>query len=152
VDRSEADAQTVPQKTRRALIIKSRYKKKAALVVAFLFFSGCATYMSKTDQFRSQLRQRQPVVAAESLKEKAFAPGNDQVVYLLEYATAQQMAANFPDSTQAFLQAEDLTDIKDYVSITRNVGALLLNEGQIQYKGDDYEKLMINAMLARKTG
>src|SRR5262249_51540654 len=94
------------------------------------------------------LRQNEPAKAAEKIKEKAFKEGDDQVVYLFEYGTAEQIAKNYDESNKAFLKAEDLTEIKDYHSISRISGSLLLNEGMVQYKGDDYEKVMINAMLA----
>lgn len=94
------------------------------------------------------MTREHPQEAADKIKEKAFADGDDQVVYLLEYATAEQLAKNYPESTKAFLKAEDLTDIKDYHSISRITGSLLLSQGMIQYKGDNYEKVLINAMLA----
>jgi hypothetical protein len=110
--------------------------------------SACASYQSKTEDFRNMIRGGQAATAAEKVKEQAFKDGDDQVVYLLEYATAQQLAKNFDESNKAFLKAEELTDIKDYHSISRIGGSLLLNEGMVQYKGDDFEKVLINAMLA----
>lgn len=110
--------------------------------------AGCASYQLKTSDFRNTLKRGEPAAAANSLKEKAETPSDDQVVYLLEYATAQQLAKNYDESTKAFLKAEDLTDIKDYHSVSRITGSLLLNEGMVQYKGDDFEKVLINAMLA----
>lgn len=116
------------------------------LVLPALF--ACASYQSKLGDFRNQVRAGRAAEAAEKLKEKAFTDGDDQVVYLFEYGTAQQIAGNYEESTKAFLKAEDLTDFKDYVSLSRNAGALLLSDTMIQYKGDDYEKVLINGMLA----
>lgn len=82
------------------------------------------------------------------LKEKAEKDSDDQVVYLFEYATALQAAKKYDESNKAFMLAEKLTDIKDYHSISRISGSILLNEGMVQYKGEDYEKVFINAMLA----
>lgn len=109
---------------------------------------ACASYQHQTDDFRSKLYQGRPSEAAEKVKEKAFKPGDDQVVYLFEYGTAQQMAGNYAESNKAFLKAEDLTEVKDYHSVSRIAGSLLLNEGMVQYKGDDFEKVLINGMLA----
>ncbi len=118
------------------------------LGLIFISLAGCASYQLKTSGFRDTLKSGDPAAAAEKIKEKALADGDDQVVYLLEYATAQQLARNFDESTKAFLKAEELTDIKDYHSVSRIAGSLLLNEGMVQYKGDDFEKVLINAMLA----
>lgn len=82
------------------------------------------------------------------LQPKAEKEGDDQVVYLFEYATALQMAGQFKDSNAAFMKVNDLTEIKDYHSLSRLAGSLILNEGMVQYKGEDYEKVMISAMAA----
>ena len=118
------------------------------LAVGFLGGLGCATYQGGLSGFYSKIRSGDPKAAAEAVKEKAFTEGDDQVVYLFEYATALQSAGEFKASNEAFLKAEDLTDIKDYHSLSRITGSLLLNEGLVQYKGEDYEKVLINAMLA----
>jgi hypothetical protein len=110
--------------------------------------TACATYQSQVREFRDVVLRGQPEEAAAKLKERAFKEGDDQVVYLLEYATAEQMAGHYDESNKAFLKAEDLTDVKDYHSISRIAGSLALNQGMIQYKGEDHEKVLINAMLA----
>lgn len=122
--------------------------RKIIAGLGFAFLAGCVTYQNKLSDFRAQLTSGAPDKAAAAIKEKAYADTDDQVVYLFEYATAEQIAQNYKDSNKAFLKAEDLTEVKDYHSLTRVTGSLLLNEGMIQYKGDDYEKVMINAMLA----
>lgn len=109
---------------------------------------GCASYQTKVQDFRESLKRDKPVEASNKVKDKAFKEDDDQVVYLLEYATAQQLAKNYAESDKAYLRAEDLTDIKDYHSLSRVTGSLLLSQGMVQYKGDNYEKVLINAMLA----
>jgi uncharacterized protein len=110
--------------------------------------TGCASYQSQIGSFDSEIRAHRPADAAKALEAKANKDGDDQIVFLFEYATALQMANQFKESNKAFLRAEDLTDIKDYHSLSRITGSLLLNEGMVQYKGEDYEKVMINAMAA----
>lgn len=113
-----------------------------------LLLLSCATYPSKVDNFLTYLSQGRPAEAASDIKDLAFKEGDDQVVYLLEYGTAQQMAGDYKESNKAFLKAEELMDIKDYHSISRITGSLLLNQGMVQYKGEDHEKILVNAMLA----
>lgn len=113
-----------------------------------LLLISCATYQMKVDNFMTYLSQGQPAEAASNIKELAYQEGDDQVVYLLEYATAQQMSGNYEESNKAFLKAEELMDIKDYHSVSRITGSLLLNQGMVQYKGEDHEKILVNAMLA----
>ena len=107
---------------------------------------GCASYQTKIAGFDKDLHAGRPAEAAKALEEKANKEGDDQVVYMFEYATALQMAGQFKESNKAFLKVNDLTEIKDYHSLSRIAGSLLLNEGMIQYKGEDYEKVMISAM------
>lgn len=109
---------------------------------------SCASYQTKVKDFRADLKNGKAAEAAANVKDKAWKDGDDQVVYLLEYATAEQLAKDYQESDKAYLRAEDLTDIKDYHSISRITGSLLLSQGMIQYKGDNYEKVLINAMLA----
>jgi len=113
-----------------------------------LALTACATYQTQLSDFRGALRDNRPADAAAKIKEKAFKDGDDQVVYLLEYGTAEQIARDYTESNKAFLRAEDLTEVKDYHSVSRIAGSLLLNEGMNQYKGDDFEKVLINGMLA----
>lgn len=110
--------------------------------------AGCASYQAKISGFEKDLHAGKPADAAKALEPKAMKEGDDQVVYLFEYATALQMAGQFKESNKAFLQVNDLTEIKDYHSLSRIAGSMLLNEGMIQYKGEDYEKVMISAMAA----
>ena len=121
------------------------------VVRALLFcglLAGCAGYQKKADESRSLLRSGQFQTAVESLKPLAQKQNDDQLVYLLDYGTVQQSAGNYKESNDALLKADKISDIVDYHSLSRNVGSLVLNEGMIQYKGDDYEKVMINALIA----
>lgn len=123
-------------------------RRKLAILISILILVGCATFGGAFGPFRSQLKSGQPLAAAEAVKENALKEGGDQVLYLLEYASALQAAKDYKESIKAFLKAEDLTEIKDYHSLSRITGSLLLNEGMVQYKGEDYEKVLINVMLA----
>lgn len=109
---------------------------------------ACATYQNELQSSIDELRNGRPSAAAEKLKPKAEKDGDDQVVYLFEYGTALSLAKDYKASNKIWLQAEDATAIKDYHSISRLTGSLLLNQGMVQYKGEDYEKVFLNAMLA----
>jgi len=117
-------------------------------VLLLLLLSACATYQDKVSESRNLMRSGQAMAAAEKLKIMAQTAGRDQLVYLLDYATALQAAGDYKTSTEAFLRADKLTDLNDYHSIS-NIGlAALGSETMLQYKGESYEKLLINASLA----
>jgi uncharacterized protein len=94
------------------------------------------------------LRQGKATEAAAALAPFAQKDDDNQIAHLFEYGTALQAAGDFKTSNEIFLKAETLTDIKDYHSLSRISGSILLNEGMVQYKGEDYEKVFLNAMLA----
>lgn len=71
---------------------------------------------------------------------------DDQLVYLFDYATALQAAGKYKESNDYYLEADRLSDLKNYLSLSRFSGSLLLSEEYMQYKGEDYERLLINIM------
>jgi hypothetical protein len=115
--------------------------------VLFLL-SSCATYQGKVEKPQQLLKEGNFSEAIEQLKALAEKPGDDQLVYLMEYGTALQMAGQFRESTQVFLKADRLADQVEYHSVTNLTLATLGSEEMIQYKGESYEKLLINASLA----
>ena len=117
------------------------------LVLASSVFTSCVTYQHQVFKARSILSS-DPQKAAELIEKKANVEGVDQLVYLLEYGLALQVAKNYKESNRAFLRADRLADIKNYISLSKEAASLVLNQGQVQYKGDDFENIMISTMLA----
>lgn len=109
--------------------------------------TGCASYQHKVDSAR-QVFSSNPGEAAAKLEPLAKEDSKDQLVYLLDYATALQMADRPAESAKAFGEADRMADLKDYHSVSRVAGSLVLNEEMVQYKGDDFEKVLISGMNA----
>lgn len=120
--------------------------------VVGLFFSlsllGCATYQNKVTGARDALARRDFAAALKDLKPLANQTNGDQLVYLLDYGVALQLAGQYKESNDVFLQADRLAEQIDYHSVSRIAGSLALNEEMVQYKGDTFEKIFINAYLA----
>lgn len=114
----------------------------------FIFLASCATYQNKVSDARLFLQQGEYDKAIEKLKPLAEKEDGDQLIYLLDYATAEQMAGRYKESANLFLKAEKLSEMNDYHSISRIAGAAILSEEMVQYKGDTFEKTFINAYLA----
>lgn len=113
-----------------------------------LILLSCATYQGYVDSARNKIQNGQWQEAIQLLEPLALKDSNDQLVYLLDYATTLQMASKYQDSNKYFIQADKLSDLKDYTSLSRETGAFILNEEMVQYKGEDYEIILINAMTA----
>lgn len=125
-----------------------KYFQNFILLVSVFFLAACATYQSKVSGPRNLLRNGQISEALEQFKVLAEKEGDDQLVYMMDYATALQIAGQYKESAQAFQRADKLVDLNDYHSVTNVVGATLGGEEMIQYKGESYEKFLISTMNA----
>ena len=118
------------------------------LVVTALAMAGCASFLAQSENTKSLLRQGQITQALNELKEKSSETGKDQLMYTLDYAMALQIAGDYRSSAQAFIKADRLLEEKDYHSVSQIVGATLGAEEMVQYKGESYEKFLLNSMNA----
>lgn len=109
---------------------------------------SCATYQGKVQRARQLLAEGQFTEALTQLQPLADKPSNDQLIYLLDYATALQIAGDYKKSTQYFLAADKFADIQDYTSLSLETGSFIFGEEMVQYKGEDFEVILINAMTA----
>lgn len=132
-------------------ILKNNSSQRLSLALGLLFFlslSSCATYQGKVNESRDLLARGDVEPALVKLKELSEVKDGDQLVYLLDYGTALQIAGRFDESNRVFLLADKVSEAADYHSVSRIAGATLLSEEMIQYKGDTFEKTFINAFLA----
>jgi hypothetical protein len=127
---------------------KSTRALGAFFIIAFAsLLCSCATYQGKISAIRDTLEVN-PAESVEQLAPLANKEGKDQLVYLLDYATALQVAGKYKESVDQFIKADRLADLKDYLSVSKYAASLLFNQEQVPYRGDDYELMMINAMNA----
>lgn len=117
---------------------------------SFLLFclSGCATYHHNVREAHKALVSGQFERAVELLQPLSHRSGNDQLIYLLDYATALQMSGRYEESAEAFARAENLVDLQDYHSLSRIGASLVLSEEMKQYKGEAHEQVLINGLNA----
>lgn len=89
--------------------------------------------------------------AAARLQEglKSHGPeGRDALLYLLDIGLSYHSAGKFEESNRAFLQADKMAEIKDYTSLAAEGATLLTSDNIKDYKGEDFEKVLINTYLA----
>lgn len=133
------------QRERRAEGPRSAWAFCLSLALAS---TGCATYQGKVSEARALIGSRQTEKAIEALEPLASKGGDDQLVYMLDYGVALQQAGRFKESSKTFVAAERISDIQDYTSLSKQAASLLASEEMVQYRGDDYEKVLINAVNA----
>ncbi len=132
-------------------MIKFRFALRFSVSLMLAFgpiglLSACATYQSDVKDAREAMTAGDNARAAKLLQPKAEKDNDDQLVYMLDYATALQDGKQYKESAAAFQKADKIADIQDYHSISKITASLLVSEGMVQYKGDDYEKVLIHAM------
>lgn len=118
-----------------------------SLIITFLFL-GCATYQNRILQGREQIQKGDCLSGLKNINELVEKNDGDQLVFLMELGSALQICKDYSRSNEVFLRADKLSEKLDYHSVTRIAGAALLNEELVQYKGDTFEKLFINVMMA----
>src|SRR5258708_10870844 len=84
------------------------------VALLLLLVSGCATYQSNVESSRTALASHNPDKAVKDLAPLAEKDGKDQLVYMLDYATALQLAGNYKESAKMLGRAEKIADIQDY--------------------------------------
>ena len=118
------------------------------VILLSVFIAGCASFLAQSEETKSLLRQGQLTQALKELKVKSDAEGKDQLMYTLDYAMALQISGDYRNSATAFIKADQLLEQKDYHSVSQIVGSTLGAEEMIQYKGESYEKFLLNSMNA----
>lgn len=113
-----------------------------------LLLAGCATHQGKIETARAGLMSGNCETALPQLEKLSAEDGDNQLLYLMEYGSALQICKDYQKSNEVFLKADRLSEQIDYHSVSRIVGATLLNEEMIQYKGDIFERLFINVSAA----
>lgn len=109
---------------------------------------GCANYASRVAKARDAIDYGQYDEAIDKLTELASRHDNDELLYLLDLGIAYHAAGNFKQAIQAFLQADKLAEIVDYTSLSQEIGSFIANDNLKQYKGENFEKVLINTYLA----
>ncbi len=129
------------------------YTKLRLAQWAGLFFIStsnlsCATYQGKVSESRKLLETGNFTAAVEKLEPLATTEGSDQLIYLLDYGVALQLAGKTKESNSILIRSDKLAESLDYHSVSKVAGSMVLNEEMKQYKGDTFEKIFINAYLA----
>lgn len=127
---------------------KALFPKILLWFFSILIFTSCSHFAQTSSQANYYLKSGEFDKALDVLRPLAEKESDDQLVYLLDYGMALHLAGQYDESIKAFLKADDIAAIKDYHSLSRIAGSILLNEGMVQYKGDDFEKVFIHVYLA----
>lgn len=117
-------------------------------VFLLLTLTHCAHYADRVVKPRRFLEAGQYDAAIAELIKLAERKDNDELLYLFDLGTAYHLAGRYPQAIKTFLEAEKLATLVDYTSVSAEVGSVVLNDEIKPYKGEDFEKILVNVYLA----
>lgn len=111
--------------------------------------AGCAgDYVARTRAVRQAYQSYQAERALELLAPEEKGPEQDRLLVLLDKGMILHVAGRFQESIQVLAEAEKLAASLEVISISEEAAALLANERSRAYRGEDFEKLMVNVLQA----
>ncbi len=113
-----------------------------------LLLSGCASYQSRVKNARQYFEGGLYESSINELKPLADKEGGDQFLYLVDLGTVYLNAGKYKEAIATFHRADRLAEINDYTSITEEAATVLLNDDVKEYRGEDFEKILVNVYLA----
>jgi len=127
---------------------RARFGGLFLLLIAALGLAGCAGYSNRIQKPRMMFEVGQYDAAIDELKKLVEANDNDQLLYLMDLGMVYHSAGRYQQAIDVFLKADKLAEIKDYTSLSAEAGSVLLNDDIKPYKGENFEKILINVYLA----
>jgi hypothetical protein len=134
-----------------------RYTAAVSVALAILL-TGCATMQSHDEtstRVQSASRTGDFKSALQQLDERnASADAKKELLYNMERGELLRLDRRYPESTQAFLQADGKVNEweglakTDPARLLGTVGAALISERLKGYEGQDYEKVWLTTRLA----
>lgn len=120
------------------------------MLLGTLLWAGCAgDYVARTRAVRDSYEAEDYSNALSWLAdEEQEGYPNDRLLVLLDRGMVLHAAGRWEESIQVLAEADRLSQELDGISIREEAGALLSNERQRAYRGEDFEKLMISVLQA----
>ena len=133
----------------QAGIFSGKKAYAAILLSAFVLFS-CATteHFAQVDDSVSKEKYSESVATLESLKSRIYNPARDTVLYYLDRGMLSHYAGKYEESSELLQNGERAIEEAFTKSITRGAGSFVVNDNVLEYAGEDYEDIYINAFNA----
>jgi uncharacterized protein len=112
---------------------------------------ACTSARVNEAQANRYFKQERYEEAAEKLVEGLKKQGDnslDELLYLMDIGLSYHLAGKYKESNQYFTRADKIAAIKDYKNLAEESAGLVTSDMIIPYKGEDFEKVMINTYMA----
>jgi hypothetical protein len=121
-----------------------------ALLPLFFILFSCATTKHFTEVDDSVVNEdySESIEILESRKEKIYHASRDTVLYNLDRGMLTHYAGKYEESSRLLQNGEQAIEEAFTKSITRTAGSALVNDNVLEYAGEDYEDIYVNAFNA----
>lgn len=121
---------------------------RAAAIVTLLVFSfGCAgSYVQVMKDSEKMFYYGQYKEAARKLLPAVNKSGKDQLLFMMEAGLMLHAAGDYKTSNEVLLEAAKLAE-RIAVSVSKEAASLFLNDTVTNYRGEDFERVLIHMYL-----
>lgn len=119
----------------------------AALATLLAFSFGCAgSYVQVMKDSEKMFYYGQYKEAARKLLPAVNKSGKDQLLFMMEAGLMLHAAGDYPNSNKVLLEAGKLAE-RIALSVSKEAASLFLNETVTNYRGEDFERVLIHMYL-----
>jgi hypothetical protein len=129
-------------------IDRSTRWREAILLAASLLVSGCASHAQRVAQVREAYYAGDLAAAAAAIDANLKDARFDADVLLLERAMVELSSGRPREAEQTLREVRDRFDLLEQKSAAESAASYLTDDNRRAYAGEDYEKVLIRAMLA----
>lgn len=118
------------------------------VIPVLFFFSSCAGVINLQPQVNSLAVARRYDQALKILEDPKNYGSNSELLYLLDRGLVLHLAGRYEESSRVFEEAKNTFDQLYTQSVTKIGGSWLWNDYALPYRGEDFERVMVNIFQA----
>lgn len=128
----------------------SRVNRRLLLFLVVIMAISCATSYTRTvHPAMSQLRRGNPGEALSVYRDVyPDSTGNNRLLYLMETGNLLRLSGDYQAAKTVLLAADRLSDTQRGIEVGQEIGSFLTSDRALEFRGADYEKILINYCLA----
>jgi len=120
-----------------------------SLILATLFLAaGCASHADRLREVRTQFYQGSVETASITLDKYISNYPREAEAFKLDRAVVELAAGRPKEAEKLLRESRDALDYNSQASLAETAGSMLTDDTHTAYAGEDYEKVMVRAMLA----
>ena len=118
------------------------------ILATLLLAAGCATHADRLREIRTEFYQGSVETASIMLDKDISNYPREAEAFKLDRAVVELAAGRPKEAERLLREARDALDYNSQASLAEKAGSMLTDDTHTAYPGEDYEKIMVRAMLA----